>query len=70
MRPLKKRSISFKIKARESRFSGINRRNMLNILRIEIRTQRPAEITPYGNKKMPYVEIYFVPYAIYCIKNQ
>ena len=29
-------SISFKIKARESRFSGINHRNMLNILRIKI----------------------------------
>ena len=30
----------------------------------------PLKITPYGNKKMPYVDIYFVPYAIYCIKNQ
>ena len=37
-----KRSISFKIKAYESRFSGINHRNILNISRIKIRMQRPA----------------------------
>jgi len=32
-----------KIKARESRFSGINHRNILNISRIKIRMQRPAK---------------------------
>ena len=40
VRPLQKSSISFKIKACESRFIGINRMNILNISRIKIRTQR------------------------------
>ena len=40
------------------------------VLWIKSKSTVPLKMSPYGNKKMPYVEIYFVPYAIYCIKNQ